>query len=848
MRLSITLLAAAFVSSASAQTPQPAPASAVELWYAQPAPQWNEALPIGNGRIGAMVFGGANQIGSDGKSNNGDTALIVNNADIADGKHTRAQDEHLQLNEDTIWQGSRPSPIDARLNPKAGDAIPQIRKLLAEGKIKEAEVLADKDVLAADRRMPGYSTLGDLYLRSASADPVTNYRRDLQLNTGIASVSYTQGGVRYRRELFASAIDNVIILHLSADKPGKLSFRVTMDRPADFATLTEGQDRILLQPGPTHKDQIRFLAEAQILNTGGTVEADGKAVTVTGADSVIILIAAATDFKGGHFQGGDPATTCAATLKHAAAIPYLQMKAAHITDHQTYFDRVHLQLGSAADPLANIPTDERLRRESAGGSDPNLEAIYFQMGRYLLISSSRPGGMAANLQGLWASGISNPWGSKYTININTQMNYWPAEITGLGDLTAPLFDLVDMLRDPASGTGVEVAKKYYNARGFVAHHNTDIWGDAQPIDGVPYGIWPMGGAWLSLHLYDHYAFTGDKAFLAARAYPALRDASLFFLDYLTPGPKGTLVTGPSLSPENRYKLPNGESHSLTMAPTMDIEILRQLFSDTIDASNRLGIDEQFRRQVADAYQKLPPFKISKLGTLQEWQQDYDESAPGHRHISHLWALYPGNIITPEQTPDLARAAQATLQRRLDNGGGQTGWSRAWVINYWDRLRNSDEAYKSLQVLLKQSTFPDMLDDHPSPGTLGVFQIDGNLGATAGIAGMLLDSSQDSRGTQVLILPALPSAWPDGSITGLHARGGLTVDIAWQHGTATIATLRPALDATFTLHAQHGTGISTIRDNGAATPSHTTAAADAYTLTLKAGHTYTLTFTTPRTKK
>jgi alpha-L-fucosidase 2 len=851
------LLFAASLSplAAPAQTPAASSGTPMVLWYRQPAPQWNEALPIGNGRLGAMVFGGANLPGANGKSNNGDGFLIKDNAEISDGHLTRPQDEHLQLNESTVWQGSRAD----HLHPKAREAIPQVRKLLLEGmsqpgKIAEAEALASASMISTPRGMPGYSSLGDLYLRSTSAAFAQDYRRELDLSTGIARTTYTAAGVHFTRETFASAAANVVALRLTADRPGQLSFSLSMDRPsslptdrsaswpvesnADFATRTEDSNKLLLLPGPDHKDQIRFQGEVQVFNTGGTVTTDGQQLRVANADSVLLLITAATDFKGGPFQGGDPAVTCASTLKHAATISYPRLKSDHIADQQKYFNRTTLQLGSEADPNASLPTDERLRRASAGENDPHLEMIYFQMGRYLLIGSSRPGGMAANLQGLWASGIANPWGSKYTININTEMNYWPAEVTGLGDLTAPLFDLIDMVRNPASGTGVLIARKYYNARGFVAHHNTNIWGQANPIDSISSGVWPMGGAWLTLHLWDHFAFTGDKQFLTTRAWPALHDASLFFLDTLTPDGQGHLLTGPSLSPENKYKLPNGSIHSLTLAPTMDIEILRELFTRTISAGKILNQDPAFLQQLTEARAKLPPFKIGKLGTIQEWLEDYDESAPGHRHISHLWALYPGSQINPDDTPELAHAAQLTLQRRLDNGGGQTGWSRAWVINYWDRLHNGDEAYKSLQVLLKQSTFPDMLDDHPSGGALGVFQIDGNLGAVAGMAGMLLDSKLEDGKAEIDLLPALPAAWPDGYVTGLHTRGGAILDLTWKDRKATTVTLHATEDGFLALRAPQGQGIATIQSGPSTLP--VTSTSGLVQLPATKGKTYTIT--------
>ena len=455
----------------------------------------------------------------------------------------------------------------------------------------------------------------------------------------------------------------MIVVRLSADNKGAISFRASMDRPADFSAGTRGEDTLVLREGPDHSDQIRFAGEALVLPTGGSVQAEGSDLVVANADSVTILIAAATDFKGGPFRGGDPEAQC----ERAAGRRRRTRTAIDILARQEAFYqpvyREHVaapRRGAQANDA--LPTDERVKRVSEGADDLALQELYFQFARYLLISSSRPDGLPANLQGIWAAGISNPWGSKWTININTEMNYWLAEPAGLSQTTLPLINLIDMVRAPASGTGAQVARDYYSARGFVIHHNTDLWGDADPIDGYQWGIWPMGGAWLSLHAWDHYAYTLDDGFLRDRAWPILHDASLFFLDYLVDDGSGHLVTGPSLSPENRYLLPDGTAHSLTMGPTMDIEIVRELFTRTLDAGRILKEDRAFLKQVEEVRQKLPPFAIGKSGQLQEWQRDYDEAEPGHRHISHLWALFPGTQISLEHTPDLAKAARVSLER------------------------------------------------------------------------------------------------------------------------------------------------------------------------------------------
>jgi len=744
------------------------------LWYRTPAPVWDNALPIGNGRLGAMVFGGANA-----GANNGDLQASPKNAPLMDGSQTSGADEHLQLNESSLWRGSRAD----RLNPRAHDAVPQIRKLLLDSKgvdgtkISAAEKMAQEDMIGIPPGMPGYSTLGDLYLRSTKHGAVSNYRRQLDLGTGIVRVTYLMDGVRYTREVFASVPDEVIVLRLTADRKGSVAFRANMDRPADFSVAARGQDTLILREGTDHKDEIRFAGEVLILPAGGSVHADGSEIVVTDADAVTVLIAAATDFKGGPFAGGDPEAQCERALTNARKRSADEILGRQQAVYQPQFRRMALHLGPPRAAGDDLPTDQRVKRVSEGADDLGLQELYFQFARYLLISSSRPDGLPANLQGIWAAGIDNPWGSKYTINVNTEMNYWLAEPAGLSNTTLPLINLIDIVRTPASGTGTKIAQTYYGARGFVIHHNTDLWGDADPIDGYQWGIWPMGGAWLSLNAWDHYAFTLDEKFLRTRAWPILHDASLFFLDYLVDDGSGRLVTGPSISPENRYRLPDGTDHSLTMGPTMDIEIVRELFTRTLDAGRILGEDAEFLKQIKASLGRLPPFEVGKLGQLQEWQRDYDEAEPGHRHISHLWALFPGTQITLERTPELARAARISLERRLSFGGGQTGWSRAWVVNFWDHLHDGKQAYDSLQVMIRQSSFPNLMDTHPP----GLFQIDGNLGAANGMLEALLQSRWMPDAAEIELLPALPQQWTEGSVEGLRVRGGAAVDMHWKDG-------------------------------------------------------------------
>jgi alpha-L-fucosidase 2 len=743
------------VAALAAATAMPlrAEIAPLKLWYDAPAQDWeSEALPIGNGALGAMIFGGIDR-------------------------------ERVQLNEKTLWTGGPGSKGGYDFGVPANSLADEVEKIATDlsGKRQLAPEAVVRTIGRKARGYGDYQTFGDLYLAFPAVADALDYRRELDLDAGVARVSFVREGVRYVREYFASYPDHVIVVRLTADEPNRIHFRAQLTTPDNRTRIRDTRDARIVVAGALHDNGLKYQAAAQVLADGGTVtDLPGGQVGVVGANSATIILSAATNYAARypHYRGEDPHAAVQERVQRAAARAYGELLARHTNDYRELFDRLALDLGQST---PTVTTDRLLKTygEGAAAADRALEALYFQYGRYLLIASSRAGSLPANLQGVWNHTNTPPWNADYHVNINLQMNYWPADVTNLAETSAPLFDFIDSLIEP----GRHSASKIVGARGWTLFLNTNVWGYTGLIDW-PTAFWqPESAAWLTQHYYDHYRFSRDDAFLRERAWPAMKAAARFWLDSLREDRDGTLVVSPSYSPEHG---------PFTAGASMSQQIVGDLFSNVLEAARIVG-DSEFASEIQRALSKLDSgLRIGSWNQLQEWKADIDDRESEHRHVSHLFALHPGRQISPLSTPQLAEAARVSLEARGDGG---TGWSKAWKINFWARLLDGDRAHKLLGEQLLGSTLTNLFDTHPP------FQIDGNFGATAGIAEMLVQSHQDA----IHILPALPDVWPNGSVRGLRARGDVTIDIAWKDGEAQRVELTAGRDGALTIRSELFTG-------------------------------------------
>lgn len=702
------------------------------LWYKNPADDWNKALPVGNGRIGAMVF-------------------------------SQPLCERIQLNEDSVWSGG----YRKRNNPSALPNLQRVRELIMEEKIPEAEKIIFDAFCGTPPNERHYMPLGDMSVNHYNEETCDFTSRSLDLENAVCTTQYSIDGVDFTREVICSNPAQALIMNVTASKPGSISLRIAIDGRDDYFDENSpvNDTDILFCGGCGSEDGIDFAAYIRVIGKGGKVYRYGNFIQTEDCDEVTIILGAQTNFR---FK--DYKLKAKQDVLNAAEKIYSQLKADHISDYRSYFDRADISLCDNSKGNSALPTDERLELVKQGKKDNKLAEMYHAFGRYLMIAGSREGTLPMNLQGIWNQDMWPAWGGRYTVNINTEMNYWAAESCNLPELHTPLFDHIERMRP----NGRVTAREMYDCGGFVCHHNTDIWGDTAPQDlWIPATQWPMGAAWLCLHIWEHYLFTCDKEFLADK-YGTLKEASEFFVDFLIEDKQGRLVTCPSLSPENTYLTPSGSQGSLCIGPSMDSQIIWSLFTAVITAGEILHLDSEYCEKLKVLRERLPKPEIGKYGQIKEWAEDYDEVEPGHRHISQLFALYPADMISVRKTPELAKAAEATLERRLSHGGGHTGWSRAWIINHWARLQNGGKVEENIAALLSNSTSSNMFDMHPP------FQIDGNFGGCAGITEALIQSENG----EIIILPALCPSWESGSFRGLRARGGFEVSCQWEKGIVT----------------------------------------------------------------